>query len=72
MKQKYYLVGAYKTVPVYFSTKQGLRLGSKMDELVEPTGIENLEIIRELGGMGAIERIVRNYEKNEAREEKNK
>ncbi len=38
--------------------------------LVEPTGIENLEIIRELGGMGAIERIVRNYEKNEAREEK--
>jgi len=41
MKQEYFLVGAYKTVPVYFSRKQGLMLGSRMDELVEPTGIPN-------------------------------
>jgi len=68
MNNKYYLVGAYKEIPVYFSTRQGLMLGSRMDELVEPTPIQNLEIIRDLGGMKGIELIVHNYEKSEKRE----
>jgi len=68
MKQKYYLVGAYKTVPVYFSTKQGLMLGSRMDELVEPTAVQNLEIVRDLGGMKGIEKIVHNYQIGEKRQ----
>jgi len=72
MNQKYYLVGAYKEAPIYFSTKQGLLLGSRMDELKEPTGIQNLEIIKELGGMITIDRLVRNYERAERLEAKKK
>ena len=68
MNNKYYLIGSYQEVPVYFCRNSGLMLGSRMDELKEPTGIENLEILRELGGMGKIERLVHNYEKNEVRE----
>ena len=68
MKQEYFLVGAYKTVPVYFSTKQGLMLGSRMDELVEPTAVQNLEIVRDLGGMKGIEKIVHNYQIGEKRQ----
>ena len=70
MNNKYYLVGSYQETPVYFCRKQGLMLGSRMDELAEPTGIENLEIIRDLGGMKSIEQIIHNYEKNEVREAK--
>ena len=68
MNNKYYLVGAYQELPVYYSTKQGIMLGSRMDELAEPTAIQNLEIISELGGMKGIELIVHNYEKSERRE----
>ena len=68
MNNKYYLVGSYQETPVYFCRKQGLMLGSRMDELAEPTGIENLEIIRDLGGINNIERMVNNYEKSEKRQ----
>jgi len=67
---EYYLVGAYNELPVYFSTKQGIMLGSRMDELKSPTPIENLEIIRNLGGLNGIERIVSNYQKSERLEAK--
>jgi len=70
MNNKYYLIGAYKETPVYFCRKQGLMLGSRMDELVSPSAVQNLEIIRDLGGMSGIERLVHNYEKNEVREAK--
>jgi len=70
MNNKYYLVGAYKTIPVYFSTKCGLMLGSRMDELVAPSAVQNLEIIRDLGGAAGIERIVNNYERNKKLKEK--
>ena len=71
MNQKYYLVGEYKTVPVYYSRNHGFSLGSRMDEIVEPTEIERNEIISNLGGMKSIEQIIHNYEKNEVREAKN-
>uniref|UniRef100_A0A6H1ZIP0 Uncharacterized protein n=1 Tax=viral metagenome TaxID=1070528 RepID=A0A6H1ZIP0_9ZZZZ len=67
---EYYLVGEYNSVPVYYSTKQGIMLGSRMDELAEPTAIQNLEIIRDLGGMSNIERMVNNYERTERLEVK--
>ena len=70
MDQKYYLVGEYETVPVYYSRSHGFSLGSRMDEVVEPTELERNEIIAELGGMSKIEQIVHNYEKNEVREAK--
>lgn len=70
MNNKYYLVGAYQEIPVYYSTRQGLMLGSRMDELVEPTAIQNLEIIRNLGGISNIERMVNNYERSERLEAK--
>jgi len=70
MNNKYYLIGVYQETPVYYSTKQGLMLGSRMDELIEPTAIENLEIIRDLGGMSNIERMVNNYERTERLEAK--
>ena len=70
MNNKYYLVGSYQETPVYFCRKQGLMLGSRMDELAEPTGIENLEIIRNLGGINNIERMVNNYERTEKLEAK--
>ena len=72
MSKGYYLIGAYHETPVYFCTKQGLRLGSRMDELVEPTPVQNLEIIRDLGGMSNIERIVNNYERTARLEAKKK
>ena len=72
MKSKgYYLVGSYQETPVYYSAKQGLMLGSRMDELAEPTAIQNLEIIRDLGGMKGIERLVNNYERTARLEAKN-
>jgi len=45
-------------------------LGSRMDELVEPTGIQTLEIYRDLGGMKGIEKIVHNYQIGEKRQKK--
>ena len=45
-------------------------LGSRMDELAEPTPIQNLEIIRDLGGISNIERMVNNYERTERLEAK--
>jgi len=66
MKQKYYLIGAYKEIPVYFIRNQGLMLGSRMDELVAPSAVQNLEIIRDLGGAAGIERIVNNYERTKS------
>jgi len=70
MNNKYYLVGAYETAPVYFSRKYGLKIGSRMDELQEPSSLEKEAIIKCLGGMKTIDRLVRNYEKNEVREAK--
>ena len=70
MKQKYYLIGAYKEIPVYFIRNQGLMLGSRMDELVAPSAVQNLEIIRNLGGAAGIERLVNNYERNKKLKEK--
>ena len=67
---EYYLIGAYQELPVYYSTKQGIMLGSRMDELEEPTAIQNLEILRDLGGMKGIERIVNNYQRSERLEAK--
>ena len=70
MNQKYYLIGEYQQVPVYYSKNHGFSLGSRMDDVVEPTELERNEIIAELGGMSKIEQIVHNYEKNEVREAK--
>ena len=63
MSKGYYLVGEYHETPVYFSRTQGLALGSRMDELAEPTAVQNLEILRDLGGMKGIERLVNNYDR---------
>jgi len=68
---EYYLIGAYQELPVYYSTKQGIMLGSRMDELEEPTAIQNLEILRDLGGMKGIELMVSNYERTERLQVKN-
>ena len=67
---EYFLIGSYQETPVYYSTKQGLMLGSRMDELAEPTAMQNLEILRDLGGMSTIERMVNNYERSERLEAK--
>jgi len=68
----YYLVGSYQEIPVYFSRKHGLALGSRMDELRKPTAMQNLEILRDLGGINNIERLVNNYERSERLETKKK
>jgi len=43
-----------------------------MDELRKPTAMQNLEILRDLGGINNIERLVNNYERSERLETKKK
>ena len=63
MNNKYYLIGAYKTIPVYFSRTEGLLLYSGTEEFENPTDLQKKMIISELGGMSTIERMVNNYER---------
>ena len=70
MSKGYYLVGEYHETPVYFSRKHGLALGSRMDELTDPTPMQKQTIIADLGGMSKIELMVNNYERSEKWEAK--
>ena len=70
MNQKYHLIGAYQTIPVYYSRIEGLLLCSGTEEFEEPTDLQKKMIISELGGMSNIERMVNNYERTERLEAK--
>ena len=70
--EKYHLVGAYSEKPVYYSRKHGLLLGGRMDDFDEPSDLEKEAIIKWLGGMKTIDRLVRNYERAERLEAKAK
>ena len=70
MNQKYHLIGAYQTIPVYYSRTEGLLLCSGIEDFTEPTDLQKKMIISELGGMKTIDRLVRNYERTERLEAK--
>jgi len=70
MNNKYHLIGAYQTIPVYFSRTEGLLLCSGTEDFTEPTDLQKKMIISEIGGMITIDRLVRNYERTERLEAK--
>jgi len=70
MNNKYYLVGAYKEIPVYYSKTEGLLLCSGTEEFEEPTELQRKMIVAELGGMKTIEQLVNNYERTKRLEAK--